>query len=140
MARLQMLRPSVSVLRPAVSYLDTRAMRDRLQDYRAWYKTARWQALRWSVLVRDHVTCQLCGQTHETLTALCRDMAGLGLMDAVKGKAPGFVADHRRPHRGDAGLFWDETNLQCLCKACHDSAKQRQEVASRAPDATGWGG
>lgn len=30
------------------------------------------------------------------------------------------VVDHITPHRGDAGLFWDEGNWQSLCKRCHD--------------------
>ena len=27
--------------------------------------------------------------------------------------------DHIIPHRGDPDLFWDEANLQALCKSCH---------------------
>lgn len=38
-----------------------------------------------------------------------------------------LVADHRRRHNGDANLFWDEGNLQTLCKPCHDGPKQRAE-------------
>lgn len=30
-------------------------------------------------------------------------------------------------------LFWDRGNWQGLCKACHDSAKQRQEKSGRSP-------
>ena len=30
------------------------------------------------------------------------------------------VVDHITPHRGDPKLFWDESNWQPLCKACHD--------------------
>ena len=30
------------------------------------------------------------------------------------------VVDHITPHRGDAKLFWDESNWQPLCKRCHD--------------------
>jgi len=62
-----------------------------------------------AVLVRDCFTCRMpgCGK--------------------VEGDTSQLVADHRRPHRGDERLFWDERNLQCLCKPCHDSTKQRQE-------------
>ena len=81
--------------------------RDRTQVHRAWYKTAKWQALRWSVLVRDQFTCAMCKR-------LC----------AGKGEA---VADHIIPHRGDEAMFWDADNLQCLCKSCHDGAKAKQE-------------
>jgi 5-methylcytosine-specific restriction endonuclease McrA len=37
------------------------------------------------------------------------------------------VADHIDPHRGDRVKFFDPANLQCLCKACHDGAKQRED-------------
>jgi 5-methylcytosine-specific restriction protein A len=30
------------------------------------------------------------------------------------------VVDHVVPHRGDMGLFWDETNWAPMCKRCHD--------------------
>lgn len=43
-----------------------------------------------------------------------------------------LVCDHVKPHRGDERLFWDEANLQTLCKPCHDRDKQREEQASRA--------
>jgi len=32
----------------------------------------------------------------------------------------GEVVDHIVPHRGDKTLFWDSSNWQTLCKACHD--------------------
>lgn len=37
------------------------------------------------------------------------------------------VVDHVKPHRGDLELFLDRTNLQSLCKPCHDAHKQAQE-------------
>ena len=83
--------------------------RDQVQAWRAWYKTARWQRLRMAVLQRDLFTCQFCG-----------------VVEHRKGQ---LVADHRTAHRGDAALFWDADNLQCLCKTCHDSTKQRMERA-----------
>jgi len=87
--------------------------RDQNVPWRRWYKTSRWQRLRWSVLVRDLFTCRWpsCGKT---------------VSDTSK-----LIADHIIPHRGDETLFWDAANLQCLCKACHDSLKQRSEAAGR---------
>ncbi|WP_309086452.1 HNH endonuclease signature motif containing protein [Chelativorans sp.] len=81
--------------------------RDSTQPWRGWYKTARWQKLRWSVLVRDLFTCQRCGKIEVNTSRL--------------------VADHKVPHHGDERLFWDDQNLQCLCKLCHDSVKQSEE-------------
>ncbi|WP_223799102.1 HNH endonuclease [Sphingomonas nostoxanthinifaciens] len=74
------------------------------------YKTAEWRRLRWATLVRDAFTCQRCGR--------------------IEGDSSKLVADHRKPHRGDLVLFWDDTNIQCLCKPCHDGAKQREEQAA----------
>ncbi|GAB6174487.1 HNH endonuclease signature motif containing protein [Paradesulfitobacterium aromaticivorans] len=34
---------------------------------------------------------------------------------------PANVVDHIKPHKGNKELFWDESNWQSLCKACHDS-------------------
>jgi 5-methylcytosine-specific restriction protein A len=78
--------------------------------WKRWYKTARWQRLRWSVLVRDLFTCRKCSRIEANTSML--------------------VADHKEPHRGSASLFWDEENLQCLCKGCHDSIKQAEEQSS----------
>jgi 5-methylcytosine-specific restriction enzyme A len=80
-------------------------------EWRAWYKTKDWQRLRWRVLARDLFTCQMCGRV-EAQTRL-------------------LVADHKIAHRGIAELFWNDANLQCLCKPCHDSAKQRLERGRR---------
>lgn len=118
MARLKALRPRLDVLAPRIGRVAgdevaRNRQRDAEQGWRRWYKTARWQALRWSVLVRDRFTCQ---------------MDGCGKLDADTSR---LVADHKVPHRGDERLFWDAGNLQCLCKACHDRLKQRTERRDR---------
>ena len=112
MARLRLLRDGVHRLPSQVGYL-SRGERDHdraraaANPLRRLYGTARWQRLRWAVLVRDLFACRMCGAVHSDTSLL--------------------VADHIRPHRGDEALFWDEGNLQCLCKRCHDGAKQRGE-------------
>jgi 5-methylcytosine-specific restriction endonuclease McrA len=45
----------------------------------------------------------------------------------VEGNTSKLVADHKKPHRGNEHLFWDDTNLTTLCASCHSSAKQREE-------------
>ena len=113
MAKLSGLRPRLGALRSRIASVPhDRQSYDRRRDeqfWRKWYKTSRWQKLRMSVLVRDLFTCQWpdCGR--------------------IKADTSQLVADHRRPHRGDEALFWNEGNLWCLCKPCHDSAKQREE-------------
>ena len=49
------------------------------------------------------------------------------MCEAAGQSVRGSVVDHRKPHRGDVTLFWDETNWQTLCALHHDSTKQRQE-------------
>lgn len=85
---------------------------DRRNDppWRRWYNLARWRELRLHIFQRDGYTCKECG-------ALVGDTARL-------------VCDHVKPHRGSALLFWDPSNLQTLCKPCHDVVKQREEQAS----------
>jgi 5-methylcytosine-specific restriction protein A len=39
--------------------------------------------------------------------------------------------DHIKAHKGDPRLFWDRTNLQGLCRACHSSKTVKQDG--------GWG-
>lgn len=90
---------------------DGQVTKDNWRPWRAWYHTARWRKLRWAALVRDGFACRMCGR--------------------VEGDTSKLVADHVRPHRGDEALFFDAGNLQCLCKTCHDGAKQRGEQARR---------
>jgi len=110
--RLKTIKPLVSKLPPRLGYhpgneRERSLHRDAAQPWRAWYKTSRWQRLRWKVLVRDLFACQMCGRIEPDTSKL--------------------VADHVIPHRGDEAMFWDEGNLQCLCKPCHDKVKQSQE-------------
>ncbi|WP_312009777.1 HNH endonuclease [Bradyrhizobium australafricanum] len=51
---------------------------------------------------------------------------------------PAKVADHIKPHRGNAELFFDPNNLQSLCAACHDSTKQRIELGQVGFGSDGW--
>jgi 5-methylcytosine-specific restriction endonuclease McrA len=115
MGRLKGLAPRLGSLRPRLAPAPhDRQQYDRQRDeqpWRQWYKTARWQRLRWAVLQRDLFTCQRCQR--------------------LEGETAKLVADHRRAHRGDEALFWDEGNLWTLCKPCHDGWKQRQEARTR---------
>lgn len=84
--------------------------------WKAWYKTAEWRALRKRVFVRDSYTCRRCGR-------ICASAYPAD-------DSP--VADHVEPHRGNRQLFFDESNVQTLCKSpCHDKVKQAEEQTSR---------
>lgn len=76
------------------------------------YKTKQWQELRGAQLR----ACPLC--------AYCR---------ALNMDSAATVADHKKPHKGDLVLFFDPTNLQSLCKTCHDAAKQTLERTGVLP-------
>lgn len=83
--------------------------------WKAWYKTSRWAELKQRVHIRDNYTCQRTG-------VLC----------AGRYPAPNSpVANHKKPHRGDPDLFWDENNVETVTKAVHDGEVQREEQASR---------
>lgn len=88
--------------------------RTQASPWRQWYKTARWYALRLRIFARDAYRCQWpgCGRIEPNTSLL--------------------VADHRTAHRGDGRLFWDENNIETLCKPCHDGAKQRAEQRGRS--------
>jgi 5-methylcytosine-specific restriction enzyme A len=75
-------------------------------SYKYLYNTKRWYRLRHWQLSRE---------------PLCADCAKRGKT------APARIVDHIRAHRGNEDLFFDERNLQSLCKPCHDGAKQQLE-------------
>lgn len=72
----------------------------------AWYNSSRWKQRRASQLAESPL-CEYCLARENRVT-------------------PATIADHKIPHRGDAGLFWDG-ELQSLCKRHHDSDKQQEE-------------
>ena len=91
--------------------------RDRFRDgqeWRKWYRTSRWQKLRWKVLVRDGFRCAICGR--------------------VEGDTSQLVADHKKKHGGNMDRFFDESGLQTLCKPCHDGTKQSDEKRNTSLD------
>lgn len=116
MPKLTTLKPRLSKMAPRLS--SARQVRDTRYSpdatVRGWYKSARWQALREQVLVRDLYTCQ---QTGVLLIGDYREPNGP-------------VVDHIVPHRGDEQLFWDIANLQAVSKAYHDSDKRKMEMSN----------
>lgn len=91
------------------SFCEMQQPRRNDPPWRRWYKLARWQELRLQIFERDGFTCQRKG---------CGVLVG----DTAQ-----LVCDHVKPHRGSPLLFWDQANLQTLCKPCHDAIKQREE-------------
>ncbi|WP_136685687.1 HNH endonuclease [Falsirhodobacter xinxiangensis] len=112
MVKISTIKPVIKIIAPRIGRMPAgEAARHRERDealhWRKWYKTSRWQKLRWSILVRDGFTCGMCGR--------------------LEGQTSQLVADHKTPHRGNEAMFWDADNIWCVCKGCHDGAKQRME-------------
>ena len=82
------------------------------------YDTARWKRIA-RYQLRMHPLCRMCLERHIPV--------------------PATVADHIKPHGGDVMLFWT-SNLQSLCKHCHDSRKRIDEIHGYQPDIgiDGW--
>ncbi len=113
MAKLKVLKPRITKLPPRIA--TPREVRDTKYSpdatVRAWYKSARWKALRQAVLVRDLYTCQ-----------------HTGILLSGKAPAPNSpVVHHKVPHKGDEQLFWDIDKLEAVSKEWHDSEAQAQE-------------
>lgn len=75
------------------------------------------------------VTWQKMRLSHLMRQPLCVKCSQKGLV--VQGKD----VDHIIPHRGEAKLFYDMTNLQTLCKECH-AEKTAGEVGRSSEGAT----
>lgn len=74
------------------------------------YSTARWRARREACRASAKGLCQACRREGRVVE--------------------GNTADHKDPHRGDPGKFWNG-ELEWLCAPCHSSAKQREENEAR---------
>lgn len=105
-----------------------------MSDYR--YNTTRWRQMRKAQLLKEPF-CRFCA------TGLCmhesKRLNATYQGKPIVCKTFATVADHVTPHRGDATLFWNPSNLQSLCKLCHDSIKQRIENSAKpAIGVDGW--
>jgi len=90
---------------------------ERDNPTRKLYKTARWLALRAWQLRR---------------APLCADCYKEGRI------VPATEVDHIRAHAGSEELFFDTSNLQSLCKACHSRKTYEEDGAfGRKPDRVG---
>ncbi len=76
------------------------------RPYKHLYNSSRWRRLRKHVLNKQ---------------PLC--------VECMKAKrlTPATVVDHIKPHEGDSTLFFDEENLQPLCKPCHDRKTAKKD-------------
>lgn len=93
--------------------------RQRASDQRRGSSTARGYGYRWQRyrerFLKEHPLCIACEREGK-----------IRLANEV---------DHIKPHRGNAGLFWDSRNHQSLCKPCHS-----RKTATEAGGIAGKGG
>ncbi len=89
----------------------TAADRQRRQDARRGNSAERGYGHRWRLARRAYL------REHP----LCVECKSQGVVRAAQ------VVDHIVPHRGDAMLFWDESNWQPLCVPHHNAKTARGE-------------
>lgn len=94
----------------------------RSEAAKAWrrlYKDPRWKAARETQLQKQPL-CEECLQGGRRVGA--------------------NTVNHRIPHKGDEGLFFDPANHQSVCKPHHDGPIQKAEGLGFSPavDAGGW--
>jgi 5-methylcytosine-specific restriction protein A len=70
-----------------------------------YYGSSLWKSLS-RRMIRERPWCDLCG--------------------ALKAEGALLEAHHRVPPRGDEELFFDERNLQVLCRDCHQAVTARE--------------
>ena len=88
-----------------------RAARRTSAEWHGWYSLSVWtDDLRPGQLLRE---------------PWCRECAKRGV------RTRATVVDHVTPHRGDWQRFTDKTNLQSLCKSCHDRKTAREQAEDR---------
>jgi 5-methylcytosine-specific restriction protein A len=78
--------------------------------WKAWYKIARWRALRLAIFLRDLYTCRKCG--------------------LVEGNTSLLVCDHIKPHRGDAACSGMRPTCRRSANPATTSLKQAEEQTS----------
>lgn len=74
------------------------------------YHTALWTAVRNAQLWREP-ECRACRRK--------------GILRAAE------VVDHIDPHHGDRAKFFDQHNLQSLCKSCHDAKTYTESIGRK---------
>lgn len=78
--------------------------------------------MRLDVFVRDYYRCAHCqspciGKANTPRAAIC---------------------NHIVRHKGNEELFYDESNLETVCKSCHDGLIQSMEKGGRMIRSDGW--
>lgn len=78
-------------------------------SYDSFYHSSEWQAVRQQVLERDHYICQVCKRAGRI--------------------TPATTVHHIVPLRMDYSRRLDLSNLETICKACHN-AEHRERTQS----------
>jgi len=81
------------------------------EKVKRWYDSVRWRKAR-AYFLSARPLCQMCERVNKATAA--------------------SIVDHREPHGGDYEKFWDQSNWQALCAACH-GVKRRQDHGGLLP-------
>lgn len=111
-------RQAISAWTMSEAQRDYDARRRKAKPWRKWYSLKAWRVRRQRQL-HAQPWCEPCARAGRS--------------------RPATVANHNPPHRGSWRQFISGP-LESVCKECHDSAIQREEIEgfSRALDADGW--
>ena len=74
--------------------------RTKSKEWHSLYNSRAWRSMSKNFL-EEYPVCARCGR-------------------------PAEIADHIIPHRGDKELFYNELNLQPLCRSCHGAKTMRE--------------
>lgn len=91
---------------------DYRKRYDAKKKYADLYNKKRWHDLRAAILRKQPV---------------CQDPFKIGCHE------PSTIGDHIKDHDGDLRVFYDFSNLQGLCKQCHDRKTGETHGAAGKP-------
>jgi 5-methylcytosine-specific restriction protein A len=75
-------------------------------EHHALYGQGRWKRLR-RLQMAKHPLCCMCEEAGRV--------------------EPAVLVDHIKPAKDNIELFFDMSNLQSLCRLCHDSSKRKDE-------------
>jgi 5-methylcytosine-specific restriction protein A len=75
-------------------------------EHHRLYGEGRWKRLR-RLQLAQHPLCRMCEEAGRV--------------------EPAVLVDHIRPAKDNVELFFDMSNLQSLCRPCHDGVKRKDE-------------
>lgn len=127
MARLQTLKPRLTVAAGRIAVMQPGSWRTDKQSSTARGYGYKWQQARGAYLLA-HPFCVFCLRDLRIDVVENEAIADACIANAIA-LPYATIVDHRIAHRGDMKLFWERSNWQSLCARHHSGEKQRLEAA-----------